>query len=161
MSKVPVPGERPLLWGGSSKKNSLKFPDDCFPCSYYSLITIHESRPSLRCAMAQAKSKRNKVESSSGNVFADLNLPDAEERQTKVQLAVAINRELAARQWSQSEAAEVLGINQPKVSALQKYRLEGFSVERLMLFLTALGNDVAISIKRRSRGAGRISVQAA
>jgi predicted XRE-type DNA-binding protein len=111
--------------------------------------------------MAQAKSKRSKVEVSSGNVFADLNLPDAEERQTKVQLAVAINRELAAREWSQAEAAEVLGINQPKVSALQKYRLEGFSVERLMLFLTALGNDVAISIKRRSRGVGRISVQAA
>ncbi len=65
--------------------------------------------------MAQAKRKRSKVEVSSGNVFADLNLPDAEERQTKVQLAVAINRELAAREWSQSEAAEVLGINQPKV----------------------------------------------
>ena len=111
--------------------------------------------------MARAKSKRSKVAASSGNVFADLNVPDAEERQTKVQLAVAINRELAAREWSQAAAAEVLGINQPKVSALQKYRLEGFSVERLMLFLTALGNDVAISIKRRSRGAGRISVEAA
>jgi predicted XRE-type DNA-binding protein len=111
--------------------------------------------------MAQTKSKRSKIEVSSGNVFKDLNLPDAEERQTKVQLAVAINRELTKREWSQAAAAEVLGINQPKVSALQKYRLEGFSVERLMLFLTALGNDVEISIKRRSRGAGRISVDAA
>jgi predicted XRE-type DNA-binding protein len=111
--------------------------------------------------MAQVKRKRSKVELSSGNVFADVGLPDAEERQTKVQLAVAINRELAAREWSQTEAAAVLGINQPKVSALQKYRLEGFSVERLMLFLTALGNDVAISIKRRNRGVGRISVEAA
>jgi predicted XRE-type DNA-binding protein len=110
--------------------------------------------------MAQAKRKRSKIELSSGNVFKDLNLPDADERQTKVQLAVAINRELATREWSQVQAAEVLGINQPKVSALQKYRLEGFSVERLMLFLTALGNDVAISIKRRARGAGRISVEA-
>jgi predicted XRE-type DNA-binding protein len=101
------------------------------------------------------------IEFSSGNVFKDLNLPDAELRQARVQLAVAINRELATREWSQVQAAEVLGINQPKVSALQKYRLEGFSVERLMLFLTALGNDVAISIKRRARGAGRISVEAA
>jgi predicted XRE-type DNA-binding protein len=111
--------------------------------------------------MAQIKRKRSRVSLSSGNVFVDLNLPDAQERQTKVQLAVAINRELAAREWSQAEAAEVLGINQPKVSALQKYRLEGFSVERLMLFLNALGNDVAISIKKRSRGVGRISVEAA
>jgi predicted XRE-type DNA-binding protein len=110
--------------------------------------------------MAQAKGKRSKVQLSSGNVFADLNLHDADERQTKVQLAVAINRELAAREWSQAEAAEVLGINQPKVSALQKYRLEGFSVERLMIFLTSLGNDIEISIKRRNRGAGRISVAA-
>lgn len=111
--------------------------------------------------MVQAKRKRSNVEASSGNVFADLGLPDADERQTKVQLAVAINRELTARAWSQSRAAEVLGVNQPKVSALQKYRLEGFSVERLMTFLTALGNDVEISIKRRSRGVGRISVEAA
>jgi len=111
--------------------------------------------------MVQAKRKQSKIEPSSGNVFADLGLPDADERQTKVQLAVAINRELAAREWSQSRAAEVLGVNQPKVSALQKYKLEGFSVERLMTFLTALGNDVEISIKRRSRGVGRISVEAA
>lgn len=110
--------------------------------------------------MAQVKRKRAIVELSSGNVFLDLNLPNAAERQTKVQLAVAINREIAKREWSQSEAAEVLGVNQPKVSALQKYRLDGFSVERLLLFLTALGNDVEISIKRRSRGVGRISVEA-
>ncbi|HTE42269.1 MAG TPA: helix-turn-helix transcriptional regulator [Steroidobacteraceae bacterium] len=105
--------------------------------------------------------KSSKVEQSSGNVFADLNLPDADERQTKVQLAVAINRELTTKGWSQAAAAEVLGINQPKVSALQKYRLEGFSVERLMTFITSLGNDIDISIKPRRRGVGRISVQAA
>jgi predicted XRE-type DNA-binding protein len=92
--------------------------------------------------MAQTKSKRSKVAASSGNVFKDLNLPDAEERQTKVQLAVAINRELTKRECSQAAAAEVLGINQPKVSALQKYRLEGFSVKRLMSFLTYMGEAV-------------------
>jgi predicted XRE-type DNA-binding protein len=113
--------------------------------------------------MAQAKRKQIKVETSSGNIFADLKRPDAEERQTKVQLAVAIQREITAHNWSQSEAAEELGINQPKVSALFKFRLEGFSVERLMMFLTALGNDIEISIKpRRSRrGIGRIVVEAA
>ena len=113
--------------------------------------------------MTQAKRKRSKVEVSSGNVFADLKLPDAEERQTKVHLAVAIQNEVTARNWSQAEAAEVLGINQPKVSALLKFRLEGFSVERLMLFLTALGNDIEITIKPRRRGQklGRIVVEAA
>ena len=113
--------------------------------------------------MAQVKRKQSKVETSSGNVFADLKLPDAGERQTKVQLAVAIQREIAAREWSQAEAAEVLGINQPKVSALLKFRLDGFSVERLMMFLTALGKDVEISIRPRRSGkhAGRIVVQAA
>ncbi len=113
--------------------------------------------------MAQTKRKRSKVEVSSGNVFADLKLPDAEERQTKVQLAVAIQNEVAARNWSQAEAAAVLGINQPKVSALLKFRLEGFSVERLMTFLTALGNDIEITIKPRRPGRklGRIVVEAA
>jgi predicted XRE-type DNA-binding protein len=113
--------------------------------------------------MAQVKRRQPKVEASSGNVFADLKLPNAEERQTKVQLAVAIQRELAKREWSQAEAAEVLGINQPKVSALLKFRLEGFSVERLMTFLTALGNDIEISIKPRRAGRrlGRIVVEAA
>ena len=114
--------------------------------------------------MAQIKRKRLKVEPGAGNVFSDLNLPDAGERQTKVQLAVAIQREIAAREWSQVEAARVLGINQPKVSALLKYRLVGFSVERLMTFLTALGKDVEISIRpcrACGKNAGRIFVQAA
>jgi predicted XRE-type DNA-binding protein len=113
--------------------------------------------------MARVKRRQPKIEPSSGNVFADLELPDAEERQTKVQLAVAIQRELAKREWSQAEAAEVLGINQPKVSALLKFQLAGFSVERLMTFLTALGNDIEITIKPRRSGRklGRIMVEAA
>jgi predicted XRE-type DNA-binding protein len=66
------------------------------------------------------------VEVGSGNVFADLGLPDAEELKTKVQLAVAIKREVTVRGWSQAEVAEVLGINQPKVSALLRYNSKGF-----------------------------------
>jgi predicted XRE-type DNA-binding protein len=110
--------------------------------------------------MAKAKRKRTMVEASSGNVFTDLGSPDADERQTKVRLAVAIQGEIVSREWSQARAAEILGINQPKVSALMKYRLEGFSVERLMNFLTALGNDVEILIKPRrgARRPGRILV---
>lgn len=114
-------------------------------------------------AKGRYKRRRSKVEASSGNVFADLGLPDADELKTKVQLAVAIERDVTARGWSQAQAAEVLGINQPKVSALLRYRLDGFSVERLMNFLTALGHDVEIIIsrpRRARRHAGRISVGA-
>jgi predicted XRE-type DNA-binding protein len=98
-----------------------------------------------------------------GNVFADLGYADAEERQTKLRLAHAINGVIARRRLNQAATAEKLGINQPKVSALANYKLDGFSVERLMTFLTALDQDVEIVIrnKPRSRTAGRISVVAA
>jgi predicted XRE-type DNA-binding protein len=97
------------------------------------------------------------------NVFADLGYPDAAERQAKLRLAYALNQVLEQRKLSQAEAAKVLGVTQPKVSALRHYKLAGFSVERLMTLLTALGHDVEIVIKRkpRSRRAGRISVVAA
>ena len=99
----------------------------------------------------------------SGNVFADLGYADAEERQTKLRLAHALNTEIARRRLTQADAAEKFGVNQPKVSALARYRLAGFSVERLMTFLTALEQDVEITIKPkpRSRAAARISVKAA
>ncbi|MGO9681876.1 MAG: helix-turn-helix domain-containing protein [Beijerinckiaceae bacterium] len=95
-----------------------------------------------------------------GNVFADLGYAEAEERQTKLRLAHAVNGVIARRRLTQAAAAEKLGINQPKVSALAHYKLDGFSVERLMTFLTALNQDVEIVIKKkpRSRAAGRISV---
>src|SRR5580704_7624819 len=95
-----------------------------------------------------------------GNVFADLGYPDAEERQTKLRLAHAINEVVTRRRLTQAAAAERLGVNQPKVSALARYKLDGFSVERLMGFLTALDQDVEIVItqKPRSRDTARISV---
>jgi len=89
-------------------------------------------------------------------------LPSAEEKQTKVRLAVAINQILQGRKLSQPAAARRLKVNQPKVSALSNYQLEGFSVERLMNFLTALDRDVDIVIRRRpgTRRGGRIAVTA-
>ena len=98
-----------------------------------------------------------------GNVFADLGYADAEERQTRLRLAYAINTVIARRRLTQAAAAEKLGVNQPKVSALANYKLKGFSVERLMTFLTALDQDVEIVVKKkpRSRAAARISVVAA
>ena len=112
--------------------------------------------------MAKRKNKPVVVPSS-GNVFADLGVSNAEEKQTKVRLAVAINQIIQGRKLSQTAAARRLNVNQPKVSALFNYQLEGFSVERLMNFLTALDRDVDIIIRRaaRSRKGGRILVTAA
>ena len=97
------------------------------------------------------------------NVFADLGFPDAAERQAKLRLAYALNQVLEERKLSQAEAAKVLGLTQPKISALRHYKLAGFSVERLMNLLTALDQDVEIVIRRkpRSRRVGRITVVAA
>ena len=97
------------------------------------------------------------------NIFADLGYSDAIERQAKLRLAYALNQLLEEKALTQTAAAKLLGLTQPKVSALRHYKLGGFSVERLMTLLTALDQDVEIVIrkKRRSRGAARISVVAA
>jgi len=73
-----------------------------------------------------------------GNVFADLGFPDAAERHAKLRLAYALNQVFEQRKLSQADAAKVLGATQPTVSALRRYRLEGFSVIRLTNLLTAL-----------------------
>ncbi len=114
--------------------------------------------------MASRKADRNDtITRGTKNVFADLGFPDAVERQTKLRVAYALNRVLDGRKLSQADAAKVLGITQPKISALRRYKLAGFSVERLMNLLTALDQDVDIVIRRRprSRRAARISVVAA
>jgi predicted XRE-type DNA-binding protein len=112
--------------------------------------------------MANGNPKSGRVTPSSGNVFADLGFKDADERQTKVRLALAINNCLARRRLSQTQAAQVLGINQPKVSALTKYRLGGFSAERLMRFLNCLDQDVEIVVRKKPRSrSARVYVTAA
>ena len=104
----------------------------------------------------------NDLTHGTGNVFADLGYHDAAERQTKTRLALAVNDLLKVRKLKQREIADLLGVPQPKVSALKNYRLDQFSVERLMEFLTALNQDVEIMIRPRSTtsGAGHISVLA-
>ena len=94
----------------------------------------------------------------SGNVFADLGFPDAEERKTKLLLAIQLNELLKERKLKQIDAARVLSIPQPKVSALVNYRLDGFSAEKLMDLLTALDRDVEIAIRPRRDKHGKVSV---
>jgi predicted XRE-type DNA-binding protein len=112
---------------------------------------------------SRSAERREGITRGTGNVFADLGFPDAAERQAKLRLAYALNQLLDGRKLSQAEAAGILGVSQPKVSALRNYKLAGFSVERLMNLLTSLGQDVEIVIRRkpRSRKAARISVVAA
>lgn len=111
--------------------------------------------------MARRANRRIPIEASSGNVFADLGLPDAIDLDTKVRLAVKINKLLAAQRLNQATAAARLDVSQPKISALKNYRLEGFSVERLMNFIAALGEDVKISFSpRKTVGShGKIEVE--
>ncbi len=98
----------------------------------------------------------------SKNALADLGIEDAEELSTKMRLAVEIVRIVRERGLRQAEVARRLGIPQPKISALMNYRLGGFSAEKLMHFLTALGRDVEIRIKKKpsSREQGKIRVYA-
>lgn len=93
-------------------------------------------------------------------MFADVGFADAEERQTKLRLALALNTVIDAQRLTQEATAVRLGLNQPKVSALRNYKLEGFSVERLMTLLNALDRDIEIIIRKkpRSRLAARIGV---
>jgi predicted XRE-type DNA-binding protein len=103
-----------------------------------------------------------KITRGSGNVFADMGLPDAAELNTKARLGAAIHHIVEGRRLSQAEIAATLCVNQPKVSALLNYKLEGFSVERLMHFLVALGHDVEIVVKAKPRSrSARIAVKAA
>ena len=96
----------------------------------------------------------------SGNVFADLGLPDAEELKAKSDLVIEIVRIIEDRGLKQAEAAEIMAIDQPKVSALVNGKLDGFSMERLYRFLNALGRDVEIVVKPKpeSRKAAHLSV---
>ena len=99
----------------------------------------------VRCF--QKKSKRGiktPVEKSNGNVFADLELPDANKYLAKAELARQINNILKKRGLKQIEAAEILVVDQPKISALARGQLDDFSIERLMHFLNRLDRDICI-----------------
>jgi len=95
-----------------------------------------------------------------GNVFADLGFADGAERQAKLRLAFVVNQLLDARKLSQEAAARTLKLTASRVIALRRYKLAEFSVDALFGLLTALGQDVEIIIRRktRSRRAGRITV---
>ena len=109
--------------------------------------------------MSTKKKRLPAHEVGSGNIFADLGLPNAEEHQLKAALIVQIKRLIADRALTQSTAAKLMGIKQPDLSNLLRGRLRGHSVEKLMRMLTAFEQDVEITVRpHRKRGeAGRIT----
>ena len=96
----------------------------------------------------KAMSKKTVVHESSGNVFADLRIPHPEQYLAKAELAAQILRVVQQRRLTQTATGRLLGITQPKVSALLNGRLDGFSSDRLFRFLNALGCDVRITVSR-------------
>src|SRR5206468_11686320 len=99
-----------------------------------------------------------RVAKSSGNVFADLGLPQPEQELLKARLTLQIYRLIKERGLTQVEAGKLLGIKQPHVSALMRNRSGTFSVERLLDFLTALGQDVEITVRPTRKDQGAVSV---
>jgi len=107
--------------------------------------------------------KKSDIIKSSGNIFADLDVPESETALAKADLARRINAIIRKRDMTQAEAAMILGIDQAKVSALNRGRLTGFSTERLFRLLNALGQDVQIVVRKApaSRKRGQVTVMEA
>ena len=108
--------------------------------------------------MTAKRRKTITFEKSSGNVFADLGLAHPEREQLKAHLTLQIFRIIKNRGITQVEAGALLGIKQPHVSALMRNRSGNFSVERLMDFLIALGQDVEITVKPTRKSQGQVSI---
>jgi predicted XRE-type DNA-binding protein len=104
------------------------------------------------------KRKALEREPSSGNVFADLGLAGASEHLIKAGLVVKIGRIVRQRHLTQADAAQLMGIDQPKVSAMLGGQFRGYSVERLMRFLVALGHDVEIVVRPTKRDFAELRV---
>ena len=98
---------------------------------------------------------------SSGNVFADLGLPNTEDEMLKIALARVITNTVRKRDLTQTEAADIIGVDQAKISQLLRGRLKGFSTDRLVRYLCALGKDIDIRIPGKYKsggGPGRVKV---
>lgn len=109
------------------------------------------------------KKSRIEVEVGSGNIFADLGLPDADELLLKAQIVVTLRRLIEARKLTQTAAAKRIGIGQPDLSNVLRGRFRGYSVERLMRMLTAFDQDVEITVRPRRKkkgGTGEITFNA-
>jgi predicted XRE-type DNA-binding protein len=108
--------------------------------------------------MATRKKSGITFEKSSGNVFTDLGLPNPEHALLKARLTLQVHRIIKARKLTQAQAGNIIGVAQPQVSLLMRNRSGNFSVERLMTFLTALGQNVEITVSPTRKEHGAMSV---
>ena len=88
---------------------------------------------------------------SSGNVFADLGLPNADDLLLKAQIVSEISRLMKLKKLTQAKAATLTGVAQPDLSNLLRGKFRGFSIERLLLMLTAFGRDVEVVVRPAGR----------
>ena len=121
---------------------------------------MNDSTEKGRIDMSTRTKRRVRAEKRSGNVFADLGLPHPEQELLRAKLTLEIYRLVKRRDLTQAEAGKILGIKQPHVSLLMRNRSGSFSVERLMDFPTALGQDVEISVRPARKDHGEVSVVA-
>jgi len=100
------------------------------------------------------------IEESTGNVYADLGMADANEMIVKAQLATKIGEIIKGRKWSQQQAAEVLGVTQPKLSKMLRGQFRGVSEAKMLDCLLRLGRDVQIVVgpARRAASSGQMAV---
>jgi predicted XRE-type DNA-binding protein len=100
-----------------------------------------------------------KVTKSSGNVFADIDVPNADEHFVKAEIVLGIAARIKAKRLTQAEAAKVMRLSQPDVSKLLRGNFAGYSLDRLFSFLRALGNDVRIQIvPAKGKKAGQLEL---
>jgi predicted XRE-type DNA-binding protein len=113
--------------------------------------------------MKKTLKRKKGVKEAGSNLFADFGIADATEKNAKIQLAVAINKIIEARQLRQKKAASLMNCTQPEVSSLIHYNIKIFSIERLLDFLMKLDNDVEITIrpKRSAKEAAKTTVKLA
>ena len=119
---------------------------------------MQKGRTEMKTTIMKKNRRAPRATEGSGNVFADLGLPNPEQELMKARLTLEIYRIIKQRGMTQIEAAKVLGIKQPHVSLLMRNRAGSFSVGRLIDFLTALGQDVEITVRPTRKHHGELLI---
>jgi predicted XRE-type DNA-binding protein len=120
--------------------------------------TMEKGKTRMKTKVKNTARKARRVTEGSGNVFADLGLPNPEQELLKAQLTLQIHSILKTSGMTQVEIAKILGVKQPQVSLLMRNRAGNFSVGRLMEFLIALRQDVEITVRPTRKEHGALSV---
>lgn len=144
---------KPLNWIASAKKDLLAMPVDVVDVMGFALHLAQAG--GTGCGRTE---KMNAIERGTKNVYADLGLPDAEEMLVKAQLATKIGEILKSRKLTQMQAAELLGLPQPKLSNMLRGQFRGISEAKMLECLTRLGRNVEIVVKATRRPAGHVTV---